>query len=147
MAMKLALASLVGAAAALGACTAYDPYNGTAPLAAAPAYGVDAVARPGGCFYARDIRNHTVLDDHTLLINVADRDVYRVEMSGACLAGATSSDPIITRQPPGSTTVCRPIDLDISIAIGGGMRSPCIVSDIVRLTPEEVAALPPKLRP
>jgi hypothetical protein len=30
---------------------------------------------------------------------------------------------------------------------GGGFTTPCIVRDIARLTPEQVAALPPKLRP
>jgi hypothetical protein len=86
-----------------------------------------------------------------MYIDVGGRDVYRIGMTGACLAGAFSTDPIVTRQPPGSAMICSPIDMDISIVRGGGgsgsFATPCIVGSIQRLTPAEVAALPPKLKP
>jgi hypothetical protein len=98
------------------------------------------------CFRTADIRGHTVGDDRTLYLNVNGRAVYRVQMSGACLAGATSSDPLVMRQPPGSAIVCRPIDLDVSIS-KGGFPSPCIVNSITPMSVAEVDALPPRLRP
>lgn len=125
--MKLALATLIGATA-LGFAASAAP------------------SQPGSCFLARDMRNHTVFDSHTLLIDVGGHSVWRIGMSGACLAGAMSSDPIVTRRPPGSEQVCRPIDLDIAVS-KGGFSSPCIVKSITRLTPAEVAALPRKMRP
>lgn len=152
--MRLALVGLAGAAAALAACAADDypppgPPPGAPVAAVAPAPAdafVPGQLAPGQCFRTRDIRNHTVGDDHTLYLDVSGRDVYRVEMRASCLAGATSSDPLVMRQPPGSPIVCRPIDLDILVD-RGGFTSPCIVGGIDRLTPEQVAALPPRIRP
>ena len=148
----LAWLGALGAAATLAGCADdYYAYNPPPPPAAvvvpaAPAYAAPAVAVAPACFYTRDIRNHTIGDDRTLYLNVNDRAVYRVEMSGACLAGATSSDPIVIRNPPGSNNVCRPIDLDIGVSIGG-FNHTCIVSSIAPMTPAEIAALPPRLRP
>jgi hypothetical protein len=130
--MKLAIASLIAIAAALAA--------------SAPASGAGA-ATERQCFRSHDIRNHTIGDDHTLYLDVGGREVWKVGMTGSCLAGAFSSDPIITRQPPGSAIVCSPIDLDISIKRSGGFATPCIVGSITRLTPAQVAALPRKQRP
>lgn len=108
----------------------------------------DGAGLPSGqCFRSSDIRNHTIADRNTMLLRVQGRDVYRVTVSTGCLAGALSSDPIITRQPPGSAIICRPIDLDLGLARAGGFQTRCIVNSIARLTPEQVGALPPKLRP
>ena len=63
-------------------------------------------------------------------------------MSNNCLAGATSSDPIILRDHTGLGRVCHPIDLDIGLH-----TSRCIVRSLTKLTPAEVAALPAKLKP
>ena len=68
-------------------------------------------------------------------------------MGGSCLAGATSSDPIITEVVGGSDVVCRPIDLNLRVKTGPGFATPCIVRGITRLTPEQVAALPANVRP
>jgi hypothetical protein len=134
----------LGAALTLAGCEDYGPPP--PPPGAAVGYAAPAGATVPACFYTRDIRNHTVGDDHTLYLNVEGRMVYRVEMGGGCLAGATSSDPIIMQNPPGSNNVCKPIDLDIGVSMGGFVNH-CIVKDIVPLSPAEVAALPPKLRP
>ena len=98
------------------------------------------------CFRQHDIRNHTVADSRTLLVDYNGKATYRVTMAGACLAGAVSSDPIITRQPPGQSLICKPIDMDVSIS-KGGFVTPCIVQSVVKLEPGEVAALPRRLKP
>src|SRR3954465_10226526 len=102
--MKFALSTAVGAAGALCACTDYyppPPPPGPPPMAA-------AAPLEDGCFRTRDIDNHRVADNHPLYVRVANRDVFRLEMSGSCLAGASSSDPIIMREPPGTAYACRP---------------------------------------
>lgn len=144
--MKVSLLSLIGAAALMSGCA--DPYGPPppGPIAAAPAYASDVAATARNCFRSHEIRNHTVADERTLLLDVRGQEVWEVRMRGACLAGATSSDPIITQQRPGSDLVCRPIDLDISIDRAGA-PSACIVDSIRELPPAEIAALPPKLRP
>jgi hypothetical protein len=104
-------------------------------------------AQAADCFRTGQIRNHTIVDKSTALINVDGRAVYRIGTSNSCFAGATSSDPLITRSPPGSTTVCKPIDMDLGVKMAGGPSNRCIVASITKLTPDEVAALPRKLKP
>ena len=150
--MKLALATVIGATGLLAACADYPPPPPPPPPAALAAAVAPppVVAPPDGCFRTRDITNHTIGDDGTLYLNVNNRDVYRLEMSGSCLAGAASNDPLVMREPPGSPYACQPIDLDISISKGSlttGMPTPCIVRSMTRMTPAEVASLPPRLRP
>lgn len=148
--MKLAFAAL-GAAAALAACAPYyppPPPPMAGPLPPPPAEPYATGLSGADCFRSADIVNHTFGDDQTLYLNVRGRGVYRVEMTGACLAGTLQSDPILMRQPPGSSLVCRPLDLDISLSrAGGGFTTSCIVRSISRLTPEQVMALPERVRP
>jgi hypothetical protein len=122
--MKIALA-LIGAASAL--------------ILALPA---QAAKDDSSCFWTRDLRNHTVGGDHTLYFDVNGRSVWRAEMSNNCLAGATSSDPIILRDRAGMGQICRKLDLDVGVR---GNR--CIVDSLTKLTPAEAAALPRKLKP
>ncbi|HEY0650736.1 hypothetical protein [Phenylobacterium sp.] len=138
--MRLATIALALGVSAAGAAIAAKP----SPLGPPPPSGAGLPA--GQCFRSQEIRNHTIGDPSTLLINVRGKESYRVTMRGACLAGATASDPIITRSPPGSTIICKPIDMDVSIS-KGGFATPCIVDSIVRLSPDEIAALPRKLKP
>jgi hypothetical protein len=117
--------------------------GGLAVLAAASALAAQAQPAPGGkCINTRDLRNHTVGDDHTLYFNVGGRDVYRVTSSNACLAGVTSTDSIVLRDRASTGRICDKMDWDI--ASQGGR---CIVSDVSRLTPDEVKALPRGVKP
>lgn len=144
--MKLAIIALAASAAVLSA-VAVSTAAPTAPsvLSAAPPSG--ARLPSGQCIRSREIRNHTIADARTMLLDVGGKATYRVTMRGACLAGSISSDPIITRNPPGQDVICRPIDMDLAISKGGNFESRCIVDSIVRMRPDEVAALPRKLRP
>jgi Family of unknown function (DUF6491) len=136
----LTLAAIVGAA---GMIAAQKP-PAASNLPPAPPSG--AGLETGQCLRSHEIRGHTVVDKQTMLLGSNQREVYRVTFKGACLAGAVSSDPIITETPPGSQLVCRPIDLDIAIS-KGGFAMPCIVDSIAKLTPEQASALPRRLRP
>jgi len=139
--MKQAIIILAAAAAAVGTvAVAAKP----SPLGPPPPSKTGLPT--GQCIRSHDIRNHTVADPRTLLINVNGRDVYRVTMAGACLSGAISTDPIITREPPGTSIICRPIDMDVGI-VKGGFETKCIVDSIVKMPPEEVASLPKRLKP
>lgn len=139
--MKPAIIAMaaIAAAAATAALAATE-----SPLGPAPAAGTGLPT--GQCIRSNEIRNHTIADRQTLLLDVNGRATYRVTVDGACLGGAVSSDPIITRQPPGSAIICKPIDLDLAID-RNGFESRCIVRSIVKLSPEELAAIPKKLRP
>ena len=145
--MKLAIIALAASAAALStAAMTTGALAAKPPALATPAPPSGAGLPTGQCFRSSDIRNHTIADRNTLLIDVRGKETYRITMNGGCLAGAISSDPIITRQPPGSSIICKPIDMDIAIS-RGGFPSHCIVDSIVKMSSEEVAALPRKLKP
>ena len=118
--------------------------------AAAPALAADPAKPAAGpqCFRVNQIQNHTKGDAKTLYLSVKPkRQVYRLGMSGSCLAGANSSDPLVLETVGGTDMVCRPLDLDLKVKVGAGGLTPCIIKDITRLTPDQVAALPPKVRP
>jgi hypothetical protein len=99
------------------------------------------------CFRMSQIRNHTKGDDQTIYLLVRSKDVYRLDMSGRCLAGATSNDALVLKPVAGVDLICRALDLDLQVHTSPGMLSPCIIKDITKLTPEQVAALPPKVKP
>ena len=140
--MKRAILVLAAATAAVSTLAVAEKIS---PLTS-PAPPSGAGLPTGQCIRSHDIRNHTIADRKTLLIAVDRKATYRVTMVGSCLAGAVSSDPIITRNPPGSDIICKPIDMDIGIA-REGFESQCIVDSIIKMSSDEVAALPKKLRP
>ena len=143
--MRLALTILAATTlAAVGGAAIAAKTPASSPLGPPPPAGTGLPT--GQCIRSHDIRGHTIADKNTMLISVNGRKVYRVTVDGACLGGAVSSDPIITRSPPGSTIICKPIDMDVAIS-KGGFATPCIVDSIVKMAPEEVAALPKKLKP
>jgi hypothetical protein len=145
--MRLAIVAAAGLAAlstAILSTAAVAASSSNPALSPAPARGTGLPS--GQCIRGHDIRNHTIADSRTLLIDYNGKATYRVTMSGACLAGAVSSDPIVTREPPGRSMICKPIDMDVSIS-KGGFTTPCIVDSIVKMTPAEVAALPRRLKP
>ena len=139
----LIIALAAGATALSGAA-----FAAKAPLPMSPAPASGTGLPSGQCFRSSDIRSHKFADGKTLLVNVRNKDVYRITMRGACMNGAMDSDPLITRIPPGSNIICKPIDMDVSVAKGGfGFSTPCFVDSIVKVSPEELAALPRKLKP
>ncbi|WP_304177039.1 hypothetical protein [Phenylobacterium aquaticum] len=106
-----------------------------------------AQAQPSSsCFRLSDMGNHRVADSHTLYVSMAHNEIWRFEMTGACLGGAGPGDPLVVTPAGGGSLICRPIDLDIKVATLGGL-SPCLLNSMTRLTPQEAAALPRKLRP
>ena len=114
-------------------------------LIAATALSAFATAASADCFRLSDINSHSIGDKKTMYLAVGRHDVYKVSMKGSCLAGAMSSDPIIT-ESFGGGPICRPIDLNLKIATGVG-ASACIVDKIEKLTAEQIAAILKKQRP
>lgn len=144
--MKTALsviAVLSLAALPAGAQERPKAYSATDASAMSDVVAVEA----GSCFRVSQIRNHTKADDSTLLVSVGNgKSVYRWQMAGACLAGASSSDPLILEPTAGGDVICKPIDLNVKVKVGA-IASPCIVKSMTKLTPQQVAALPKKVRP
>jgi hypothetical protein len=124
--MKLPIAALAAAAS-----------FGTAAMADAPT----AALSGDDCVLIKDIRNHTVVDQNTMLLNVFGKGVYRVTTAQACFRSAVSADPIAFNTR-GREKICKASQLGLEARSGY-----CGAQSIVRLTPEEAAALPRKLKP
>ena len=131
----LTVAVAAGAAAIVGA----------ASLAAPPA----AQAQPGRdparqCFYTNSINGYSAQDDHTILIRVG-RDIYRAGLMNDC-PGLTFRHTLVLKTATGGGSVCGALDLDVGFT-DHGITERCPVSDLRRLSPEEVSAIPKKYLP
>jgi hypothetical protein len=99
------------------------------------------------CFSTRDWRGWSSPSPDVLYLKVRNRDVYRVDLLGRQGPRLDSAGSFLVSEPRGSTRVCGPIDLDLKIADDLGFSMPLFPTAITKLTPEEVAALPPRHRP
>jgi len=118
-----------------------------APLAprAEPSSPLAKDASRRQCFYASNINNFTTEADRIVYIRVGVSDVYRLDLMTECPELSFRLDVQFTRADPGSS-ICSPVDLTLSYRQNGARRI-CPVVDMRKLTPQEVAALPKRLRP
>lgn len=118
-------------------------------LALAGAQASAAEPRPAkpakSCFSAHNVSNFAVVDDRTVNIRVGVRDVYRLDLLGACpdIDGQTK----IGIKSHGSSFICSPLDATLIAAGPFGRLQRCEVKQLRKLTPEEIQALPSRDRP
>jgi hypothetical protein len=127
-------ATLVLAAMALIACTS-EPR---------PPPGV-AAADHRKCFFSSQVNSFQAADENTVYLKVGVHDVYEMKMFAPCRDVDWAHRIALTSH--GGSSICTGLDADI---IAPGIGEPahrCQVRDVRHLTPEEVAALPPKARP
>jgi hypothetical protein len=116
--------------------------------AAAPAARADAPApRNNSCFLSRDWTNWTASPSGDVLyLRVNNHDVYEVGLTpGSHVHKYPGS--FLVNQVRGSSWICSPLDLDLTLSDDVGMRLPLIARSMKKLTPAEVAAIPKKYRP
>jgi hypothetical protein len=126
--LVLTLAATLGLA---GAATAADPPKSSSR----------------DCFFARSWEGWKAPNDKTLFLRVNNRDVYRVDLQvGSTFL--TGPDPHLINDVRGPDTICSPLDLDLRVSPGSdGPAEPLFVKSLVKLTPQQVAAIPKKDRP
>lgn len=98
------------------------------------------------CFFTRNWQGWSAPDARTLYLGVNQHDVYRVELTGDTPALKGPGVHLVFKAH-GGDSVCSALDLDLAVSDGHGYSSPLIARTLTKLTPEEVAAIPPKLRP
>ncbi|MEO8813335.1 MAG: hypothetical protein ABI376_10545 [Caulobacteraceae bacterium] len=131
---KLAGASLV--VAALGAAAAPALAQGTA-----------APAKEGPrCFFITQWKGWKSPSPNVIYLGVTPNAVYRVDLSAGSPLLNDPSRHLISRVR-GSSSICSALDLDLALSDGHGFSTPLIASKLTRLSPEEIAAIPPKYRP
>ena len=127
-------ATLMLAAMALAACTS-DPR---------PPPGASAAAHRK-CFFASQVNNFQAVDENTVYIKVGVRDVYEMKMFAPCRDVDWAHQIALTSH--GGSSICTGLDADVIAPGFGEPPHRCQVRDIRLLSPQEVAALPPKARP
>ncbi len=126
------------------ACTALAAFS-ILGLSSAYAYPVGSV--PNQCFNIRDWGGWTVSPDaKSIYIRTALKDIYRLDFANACHAAQGVGVHLVNRIR-GSSRVCGPLDLDLTVSDGHGFTSSCVVSNITPLSSEAAAALPKGLKP
>ncbi len=135
--MNIPVALAVSAAVLLAASAPAASAADAPPAAKAP-----APAR--ACFWTRNANGFAAVDEHTLNVRVNSRDVFQFEMFGTCrtstgTSASRSSRAAAPTSAPGWTPRWSPTS-----PIG---PQRCPVRSVRKLTPAEVAALPPRARP
>jgi hypothetical protein len=131
---------VLGAAAALGLIAAVA---GPAVAQHAPHAHDDNAP----CFFINQWQGWKSPNPHTLYLGVNYHEVYEVQLSGD--SGLLSDpDTHLVSITHGPDTVCSALDLQLAVVENfGGIREPLIAKSLVKLTPEQVAAIPKKYLP
>jgi hypothetical protein len=133
----LASAALTIAAALAFGASAQPPADSPAP---------PAKHRPS-CFWTNRIQNFAAVDDRNLYLRVGIHDVYRAKLFSNCFdISWVHRIALVSRS---SSLICEGPNLDVDVIVRdvGLGRQRCPVTNIRKLTPDEVAALPPGARP
>jgi hypothetical protein len=81
-----------------------------------------------------------------LYLKVRSNEVYRVDLTPGSHARRGPGD-FLVNQVHGSNWICSALDLNLSISDDMGFRRPLIATNLRRLSPAEIAALPKSERP
>ena len=99
-----------------------------------------ASAAPEGhsaCFRLSDIQSTRMQGERTLFMRSSTGAYYRMDFGADC--NNLGTEPLVIHPVDNSGEVCGAISVDISVR-GTGQR--CIPTDLRRLSPDEVAAIP-----
>ena len=92
------------------------------------------------CFVRSNINGFQAPDDRTVYIRVGVNDIYRLSLMVDCTS-LSFRQGIGLESTPGDPWICSPIQATV-VYRDVGIRNRCPVSDIHKLTPDEIAALP-----
>lgn len=114
------------------------------PVAAGAAQTPDTAR---DCFSSTQWRGWSAdRETDALYLNVAGRDVYRVQLSPGSRVRRYSGEYLVN-VVRGSPWICSALDLDLALQDYQGFSRPLIATELRKLTPEEVEALPEEVRP
>ena len=127
--MYQSLRLAAGALAAAGAVCAALPTAEASPSEAA-------------CFHLENIQGTKLDGPRTLYVRADGGRTFRVEFAADCNTAAAYS--LVLHPVSNNDQICQPIELNVRVRDTGEFCEP---RAITRLTPDEAAALPAKVRP
>lgn len=105
------------------------------------ATGAAAQHAPKGCFLTQDLRSHAIAGPDTIYLNVNGVDTYQLKTDSACLAHATTNEPMVVKDL-GLGTICHAHDLEVVVR-----GSHCKIASMTKLSQSAAAAIPKALQP
>jgi hypothetical protein len=116
--------------------------------AAAPVLAATRADRSTPCFFVTQWRGWKSPNPDTIYLGINNHDIYEVKLAGGGSTQLSWPDMhLVSIDRGGSGSVCNALDLDLKIADTNGFAEPLIAKSLRKLTPAEVAAVPPKYRP
>ena len=116
------------------------------PLAAQSADPPKPAAHPdrAACFLSRDWDGWSAPGDGDFLyLRVRQREIWRVDLTPGSHV-RKQPDYFLVNRVRGSSWICSPLDLDLTLSDHHGFRRGLIAKSLRKLTPAEVAAIPKK---
>jgi hypothetical protein len=116
------------------------------------ASAASAVAQPGPaaahpCFFITQWQGWKAPTPDEILIKVNNHDIYRVDLSAGSSMLQAPGVHLVNVVRGGGDSVCTALDLQLTVSDGHGFREPLIARSLTKLTPDEIAAIPPKYMP
>ena len=118
-------------------------------LLGAAASATAAVGAPGptterACFLSNSWEGWSAPGDGDFLyLRIHMHDIYRVDLTPGTRVHK-DGDRFLVSRIRGSNWICSHLDLDLTLADHLGFQEPLIARSLRKLTPAEVAAIPPK---
>jgi hypothetical protein len=131
--------TLVSRSVSSGLLAAALLFAGSAALASPPGHA------PRACFEVDNFSWRAAGPD-TLYIRSRVNEVVRLDLSSGSPTLESPGVHLIWVLH-GMSQICSPHDAELYVSDGQGFRKPLFIKSITRLTPEEVHALPARLRP
>ncbi len=111
---------------------------------APPANSADKPGQPRQCFWNHQVNSFAAQDDRIVNLRVGVKDYYQLELFAPCPdVEWTQKIALISR---GSSTICSGLDAEVVTPTPIGPQK-CMVRNVRKLTPTEVAALPKGAKP
>jgi hypothetical protein len=133
---------LAWAAATAWACTA-SAQPQSQPQNSAPARSSQPKHE---CFNARFVTSFSAPDQETVYVRVGVREVWKLKLFAPCL-DVDWRTSIALKTRTGGDFICSGLDAELIVPSRAFGRQRCLVSDVSKLSPAEIAALPKRDRP
>src|SRR5690349_7368127 len=111
-------------------------------LVSVPAAISPTAASTGDCFVSANWRAWSApRNDNALYLRVQGNGIYRVELARGERVRRYAGE-FLVNQARGSAWICSALDLDLALTDYNGFSRTLIATELRRLTPEEIAAIP-----
>jgi hypothetical protein len=117
-------------------------------LAAALACAFPAMAQQPGqsCFRLSQLQSTRPDGDKRIYMRVGVNEYWRMDLRFRCSSLPFADRGLVMTPAGGDDVICSPIQLDLKVNDHGALE-PCFIESFTKLTPEQAAAIPKRVKP